>query len=74
MASAKIFTETTSSSTTANSSLPCIRLSVPGMVQPKATPFFISYMDDPHTARVKNYDALIATAEAVLDGTSDLLK
>ena len=38
------------------------------------TPFFISYMDDPHTARVKNYDALIATAEAVLDGTSDLLK
>ena len=38
------------------------------------TPFFISYMDDPHTARVKNYDALIAAAEAVLDGTSDLLK
>ena len=38
------------------------------------TPFFISYMDDPHTARVKNYDALIATAEAVLDGTSELLK
>ena len=38
------------------------------------TPFFISYMDDPKTARKKHYDELIRTAEAVLDGTSELLK
>lgn len=38
------------------------------------TPFFIVYMDDPATARRKYYDALIAEAEAVLDGTSILLK
>ena len=40
----------------------------------KSSVMWFQSMDDPHTARVKNYDALIATAEAVLDGTSDLLK
>lgn len=38
------------------------------------TPFFIVYMDDPTAARKKYYDALIAEAEAVLNGTSILLK
>ena len=34
---------TMSSSMTANSSAPCIRLSVPGMAQPKATPPSMSW-------------------------------
>lgn len=39
---ANILADATSSSTTANSSAPCIRVSVPGNTAPKATPFFKS--------------------------------